>query len=63
MRFYRQPLPRNIHRVTDLTEKYFCGINLVIGYRSATDKYSYAIILVVILVATVCNPKFLMVFG
>ena len=35
---YRQPLPRNIHRVTDLTEKYFWGINLVIGFRSATEK-------------------------
>ena len=47
----RQPLPRNI-RVTDLTEKYFWGINLVIGYRSATEKYSQ-IILVIILAATV----------
>ena len=53
MHFYRQPLPRNIHRVTGLTEKYSWGVNLVIGYRSATEKYSQTIILVIILAATV----------
>ena len=51
--FYRQPLPRNIHRVTDLTEKKIWGINSVIGYRTATEKYSQTIILVIILAATV----------
>ena len=51
--FYRQPLPRNIHRVTDLTQKYFWGINLVIGYRYATEKYSQTIVLVIVLAAMV----------
>ena len=56
--FYkRQPLPRNIHRVTDLTEKYFWGINLVISYRSATGKDSQTIILAIILAATVISRK------
>ena len=55
MHFYRQPLPRNIHRVTDLTENISWGINLVIGYRSATEKYSLTIILVIILAAMVIS--------
>ena len=53
IRFDRQPLPRNIHRVADLTEKRFWGINLVIGYRSTTEKYSQTIMLVIILAARV----------
>ena len=54
---YRQPLPRNILMVTDLTDKHFWGFNVAMGDRSTTQKHSQTVNLVSRLAATVPSTQ------